>query len=89
MNHAANAAYAARAVNGGFLDLPVLFLAAQYDYTCECITSRLAEPMRTYCRDLSSKIIASGHWLAQERPVEVNAALAHWLATRVPGAWPG
>jgi hypothetical protein len=26
--------------------------------------------------------------MAQERPVAVNAALAHWLATRVPGAWP-
>jgi hypothetical protein len=34
--------YAApRAVNGGYL-VPVLFIAAQYDYTCECITSRLA-----------------------------------------------
>ena len=88
MNHPANAAYAARAVNDGFLDLPVLFLAAQYDYTCECITSRLAEPMRTYCRDLTSKTILSGHWMAQEKPVEVNAALAHWLATRVPGGWP-
>ena len=28
--------HAARAVNGGDLDLPVLFLAARYDYTCEC-----------------------------------------------------
>jgi pimeloyl-ACP methyl ester carboxylesterase len=88
MNHAANAAYAAKAVNGGRLDMPVLFLAAQYDYTCECITSRLAEPMREHCRDLTQKTILSGHWMAQEKPVEVNAALAHWLATRVPGAWP-
>jgi pimeloyl-ACP methyl ester carboxylesterase len=88
MNHAANAAYAASAVNGGFIDLPALFLAAQYDYTCECITSRLAEPMRTYCRDLTTKTILSGHWMAQEKPVEVNAALTGWLATRVPGGWP-
>ena len=35
MNHDANAAYAARAVNDGYLDMPVLFIAAQYDSTCE------------------------------------------------------
>lgn len=88
MNHADNAAYAARAVNGGHLDMPALFLAARYDYTCESITSRLPEPMRTYCRDLSETTIESGHWMAQERPLQVNAALIRWLATKVPGAWP-
>jgi pimeloyl-ACP methyl ester carboxylesterase len=88
MNHAANAAYAARAVNDGYLDMPVLFLAARYDYTCESVTSRLAEPMRARCRDLTEKIIASGHWMAQEKPVQVNAALMQWLDTRVPQAWP-
>jgi pimeloyl-ACP methyl ester carboxylesterase len=88
MNHAANAAYAARAVNGGYLDMPALFIAAQYDYTCECITSRLAEPMRKYCRRLSEAVVYSGHWMAQEKPLEVNALLARWLATSVPEAWP-
>ncbi len=88
MNHAANAAYAAKAANGGYLDMPALFLAARYDYTCESISSRLAEPMRTYCRDLSETIIASGHWMAQEKPVQVNAALTQWLARKVPQAWP-
>lgn len=88
VNHAANAAYAATAVNGGHLDMPVLFLAARYDYTCESITSRLAEPMRSRCRDLSETVIASGHWMAQEKPVQVNAALAQWLARKVPQAWP-
>jgi pimeloyl-ACP methyl ester carboxylesterase len=88
MNHRANAEYAKTAQNGGYLDLPVLFLAAQYDYVCECTHSRLAEPMRTYCRKLTEKTIYSGHWLAQEKPVEVNAALVQWLATAVPGVWP-
>jgi pimeloyl-ACP methyl ester carboxylesterase len=88
MNHAANAAYAARAPNDGRLDMPVLFLAAAYDYICECVDSRLAEPMRRLCRDLTERVVPSGHWMAQEKPVAVNAALAHWLATRVPGAWP-
>jgi pimeloyl-ACP methyl ester carboxylesterase len=88
MNHAANAAYAARAANDGRLDMPVLFLTAAYDYICECVDSRLAEPMRRLCRDLTERVVPSGHWMAQEKPVAVNAALAHWLATHVPGVWP-
>ena len=88
MNHAANADYAARAVNGGDLDLPVLFLAARYDYTCECSASRLAEPMGEHCRDLTVHTLDTGHWMAQEAPAEVNAALVRWLAERVPGFWP-
>lgn len=88
MNHAANAVYAETALNDGYLDLPVLFLTAAYDYVCECVHSRLAEPMRTYCRALTEQTIRSGHWMAQEKPVEVNAALVHWLAGAVPGVWP-
>lgn len=87
MNHAANAAYAARSVNGGYLDMPTLFVAARFDYVCEAITSRLGEPMKTYCRKLSSHIVDSGHWMAQEKPIEVNAILARWLAAEVPQAW--
>jgi len=44
--------------------------------------------MRAYCRQLTEETIRSGHWLAQEKPVEVNAALVKWLATRVPEVWP-
>src|SRR4051794_23430841 len=55
MNHEANAAYAERAVNGGRLDLPVLFLGARYDYVCETATSPLAEPMRRQCADLTER----------------------------------
>ena len=88
MNHAANQVYAERAVNGGRLDMPVLFLSASYDYTCETVTSRLGEPMREKCADLTWVEVPSGHWMAQERPAEVNAALVHWLATKLPQAWP-
>ncbi|MEO8298875.1 MAG: alpha/beta hydrolase, partial [Burkholderiales bacterium] len=35
MNDAANRAYAERAVNGGRLDMPVLFIAGRYDVACE------------------------------------------------------
>ena len=88
MNHEANAKYATRAKNGGAIDMPVLFLHGQYDYTCETVASRLADPMRQSCRNLAEVIVPSGHWMAQERPVEVNAALAGWLATALPAIWP-
>ena len=88
MNHARNAEYARRARNGGRLAMPVLFLHGAYDYVCETITSRLAEPMRGSCEDLTEVVVPSGHWMAQERPVEVNAALTRWLATKVADVWP-
>jgi pimeloyl-ACP methyl ester carboxylesterase len=88
MNHERNAAFAAKAVNGGRLEMPVLFLAAAYDYTCDCITSRLPEPMRDLCAHLTEQTIESGHWMAQERPVDVNGALVKWLVQSVPGVWP-
>jgi pimeloyl-ACP methyl ester carboxylesterase len=88
LNHGVNASYAKTAQNDGYLDCPVLFLNARYDYVCECTHSRLAEPMRAYCRNLTEETIRSGHWLAQEKPAEVNAALVKWLATRVPEVWP-
>ncbi|MCC6437807.1 MAG: alpha/beta hydrolase [Acidimicrobiales bacterium] len=88
MNHPANEAYAATAADGGRLSMPVLFLHARYDYTCETINSRLAEPMRELCGDLTEAVLDTGHWMAQERPAEVNAELARWLATKVPSVWP-
>jgi hypothetical protein len=32
--------------------------------------------------------VASGHWMAQEKPVVVNAALVRWLAREFPDLWP-
>lgn len=87
MNHERNAAYATTAVNDGRLDLPVLFLHASYDYICETIDSRLPEPMRQACTDLTEVVVESGHWMAQENPVAVNAALARFLATKLPAVW--
>ena len=88
MNREANAAYAARAGDGGRLDMPILFLEALYDFICETHASRLAEPMRALCPDLTYVSLQTGHWMAQEKPHEVNAALARWLVTSVPQAWP-
>lgn len=88
LNHEANAAYAATAVDGGRLRMPVLFIAARWDWTCECIDSRLAEPQRAFIDRLTERVIDSGHWMAQERPAEVNAALVEWLRAEVPDVWP-
>jgi pimeloyl-ACP methyl ester carboxylesterase len=88
MNHARNLEYAKRARDGGRLAMPVLFLHAEFDYTCETMTSRLAEPMRADCADLTEAVVPSGHWMAQEKPAAVNAALARWLAARLPELWP-
>ena len=32
--------------------------------------------MRGDCADLTEVVVKSGHWMAQEKPVDVNAALA-------------
>ncbi|MEO8299838.1 MAG: hypothetical protein ABI574_18745, partial [Burkholderiales bacterium] len=52
------------------------------------LVSRLADPMKALCSRLTTDVISSGHWMAQEKPAEVNALLARWLATEVPQAWP-
>jgi pimeloyl-ACP methyl ester carboxylesterase len=87
MNHKANGAYARRAKNGGKLSIPVLFLHGAYDTVCETMTSRLPEPMRRDCADLTEVVVKSGHWMAQEQPVAVNVALAKWLAIRLSDYW--
>jgi pimeloyl-ACP methyl ester carboxylesterase len=87
MNEARNAEYASKAHDGGRLALPVLFLHGEYDYTCETVHSKLAEPMRQACRDLTEVTVPSGHWMAQEKPQMVNAALVKWLAARFPSLW--
>ena len=88
MNGPANAAYAERARANWRLNMPVLFLHGEYDYVCETVESRLAEPMRAHCANLSETIVKSGHWMAQEKPLDVNAALAKWLAAQFLALWP-
>ena len=89
MNHGRNARYAKQAAANGRLAMPVLFLHGAYDYTCETVTSRLAEPMRAHCDRLTEVVVPSGHWMAQEKPAAVNAALVGWLARQLPELWPG
>jgi pimeloyl-ACP methyl ester carboxylesterase len=87
LNAEANAAYAERAQANWRLPMPVLFLHGAYDYVCETLKSRLAEPMRAHVPQLKEVTVPSGHWMAQEQPLAVNAALAKWLAAEFPDLW--
>ena len=88
MNHEENEKFSASVTNDGYIDMPVLFLVASYDYVCECVDSDLPKPMREYCRNLTERTVKSGHWMAQEKPVDVNNALVQWMATALPQSWP-
>jgi pimeloyl-ACP methyl ester carboxylesterase len=88
LNGAANAFFTAKAKNGGRIEIPTLFIHAAYDWICETLTSPLAGPMRAHCSRLSEATVKSGHWMAQEKPLEVNAILARWLAVSFPSLWP-
>jgi pimeloyl-ACP methyl ester carboxylesterase len=87
MNASANMTFAQKAKAHWQLKMPVLFLHATNDHVCESIESRLAEPMRKNCSNLTEAIVSSGHWMAQEKPTKVNAALARWLGVEMPDLW--
>jgi pimeloyl-ACP methyl ester carboxylesterase len=87
MNAEVNTQFAERAKANWRLTMPVLFMHGAYDYVFETIDSRLAEPMRANCTNLTEVTVLSGHWMAQERPTQVNAALAKWLALKLPEHW--
>lgn len=90
LNHDVNPRYTEDwSVNEGIISVPVLFVEASYDWVCDCQDSRLAEPMRSYCRNLTEVTIAAGHWVAQEKAEQVNAALVKWIASALPASiWP-
>jgi soluble epoxide hydrolase/lipid-phosphate phosphatase len=92
MNHERNASCHGRAPNGGRLKQPVVFLHATWDLTCDSETSRLPEPMRELCSDLTEVTVETGHWLQIEKSAEVNAALCRSIVEKAadsPSEWPG
>lgn len=86
-----NSWYVNGAANQSFLDskasatltMPVLFVHATYDYVCDTTTTNFAEPMRARCPNLTEQRIDCGHWMAQEKPQELNAILETWLSQQV------
>ncbi|MCB2047542.1 MAG: alpha/beta hydrolase [Novosphingobium sp.] len=87
LNSEANAAYAQEARANWRLGFPVLFVHADYDPVAQSLDLPIAEPMKEYCDNLTEEVIAAGHWVAQEKPQELNAALVRWLAVQLPEIW--
>ena len=53
-NHDRNRKYfLEKAAHGGYLHMPILFIEAKYDTICDTVTTRLAEPQRNYCTNLT------------------------------------
>lgn len=88
-NHKRNRAFNfAHQKNHGYFHHPLLFIDAKWDNICDCVNSRLPEPMQKHASKLSWVSIASGHFVSQEAPEETNAAIARWLAKEVEDYWP-
>jgi pimeloyl-ACP methyl ester carboxylesterase len=82
LNDAANIAYAHAAPDGGRLRQPLLFVNGDFDGICNINRSRLGEPMRRTCQDLSVTSLPAGHWLPLERKPELIQAMRSWLRTK-------
>jgi soluble epoxide hydrolase / lipid-phosphate phosphatase len=83
LNHGDNRRYSDESLNDGRLGMPVLFIEARFDSAADTVRSRMAEPMREYCTNLTEASFEAGHWVNLEKPAEVNSALLSWLTTAV------
>lgn len=63
LNHDVNAEYGQKSLDGGVLSTPTLFIEAKYDAVCTTAVSKLEEPMRQYCANLTEHSIEAGHWV--------------------------
>jgi pimeloyl-ACP methyl ester carboxylesterase len=71
------------AIGAAKLAVPALMITAQWD---AALPPRLAEGMPALCSDLEmTEIARAGHWVQQEFPNEVNAAIIGWLKRRMRG----
>ena len=82
VNGPANAAFFASKQDHQ-LAMPVLFVHATYDFVCDTTTTNFAEPMRELCPNLTEQRLDTGHWMAQEKPEELNQILKQWLTETV------
>ncbi|KAF7197442.1 Bifunctional epoxide hydrolase 2 [Pseudocercospora fuligena] len=90
MNHKANRKWVLEnSVNGGVLEMPVLFIEAKYDAVCDTYGSNATDPMKELCKNLSYASLDAGHWVQLEKPEETNALIARWLLENLPSYWPG
>ncbi|KAI2631142.1 putative epoxide hydrolase [Xylaria nigripes] len=89
MNNKRNAEYNSKAASGGRLTQPVLHVHANRDHICDSKGTRLSEPMRQVCKNLTEVSFDAGHFVHNEKPAEFNAALFRFILQELPGEWPG
>ena len=82
LNDDANTAYARAAAHGGRLTMPVLFVNGDYDGLFDIVHSRIGDPMRAACADLSVTQHQAGHWLPLERKTGLSDDIAAWASTK-------
>jgi pimeloyl-ACP methyl ester carboxylesterase len=82
LNDAANIAYAHSAPEGGQLRQPVLFVNGDFDSICDITRTRLGDPMRSTCPNLSVTSLPAGHWLPLECKAQLVQAIRSWLKTK-------
>jgi pimeloyl-ACP methyl ester carboxylesterase len=82
LNDPANVAYAAAAPDGGRLQQPVLYIDGSWDPICDIDRSRVGDPMRQACDDISFARLEAGHWLPLECKTETIEAIRSWLQSK-------
>jgi pimeloyl-ACP methyl ester carboxylesterase len=80
LNDDANCAYFRAAPDEGRIRQPVLFINGDWDAICDIGRSRLGEPMRNACLNLSVVGFPSGHWLPLEHKRPTVDAIRAWIA---------
>ncbi|KAM0541948.1 hypothetical protein ACHAPJ_013010 [Fusarium lateritium] len=85
LKHKRNRAYSLdKSANDGYLHMPVLFVGANWDPISDVAVSSIASAQKKYCTNLKEVNVDAGHWVALEKPDEVNALIAEWLTNSVP-----
>lgn len=79
LNDDANIAYAKAAVNNGELSLPVLFINDEYEPFSNINLSKVGDPMRRACSNLTVIDLPTGHWVPLERKGELTEGIHSWV----------
>ncbi len=82
LNDTANSVYARSAPGGGRLRQPVLFVNGDWDAITDINRSRLGQPMRSACEELTVTNLPAGHWLPLERKSELVQSIRSWVSTK-------
>jgi pimeloyl-ACP methyl ester carboxylesterase len=78
LNDDANIAYARTAADNGKLTQPVLFVNGEYDTISNINLSKVGDPMRKACTNLSVSDQPAGHWLPLECKPQLTETIRSW-----------